>query len=141
GRRGPAGRASTQRQQRSRGELVGGDQPRAEAAGAREVLAGGPLDGVALPVAHRAVVVAAVAGDVIPGILLGNPPSGPADDDRDLRLVVEVLRLARPQERLLVAHLRLGEAQEQRRLLGLVAPGLLAVLFVVEADAGDLAGI
>src|SRR5439155_1732302 len=111
--------AARQRQQRSREDLVGAHHPRAEAAGAGEVLAGGPLDGVALPVAHRAVVVAAVAGDVIPGILLGNSPSSPADDDRDLRLVVEVLRFARAQDRLPVAHLRFGKAQEQRRLLGL----------------------
>src|SRR5207247_6895292 len=126
--------AARQREQRSRRDLVGGDHPRAETASAGEVLAGGPLDGVALPVAHRAVVVAAVAGDVIPGILLGNPPSGPADDDRDLGLVVEVLRLARPQDRLLVAHLRFGKAQKQLRLLGLVAPDLVALLLALEAD-------
>ncbi len=40
-----------------------------------------------------------------------------------------------------MADLRFGKPQEQRRLLGLVAPGFLAVLFVVEADADDLAGI
>src|SRR5207302_11143539 len=123
------------------GDLVGGHHPRAEAAGACEVLAGGPLDGVALPVTHRAVVVAAIAGDVIPRILLGNSPSSPANDDRDLCLVVEVRRFARTQDRLLVAYLRFAKAQEQRRLLGLVASGLLTVLLVVEADADDLVGI
>jgi hypothetical protein len=35
-------------------------------------------------------------------------------------------------------HLRFGDAQEERRVLGLVAPGLDAVLLVVEADADDL---
>src|SRR4051812_13336766 len=42
-------------------DLVRGDEPWPEAAGLREVLACGPLHGMALPVAHRAVVVAAVA--------------------------------------------------------------------------------
>src|SRR6267154_2897281 len=38
-------------------DLAARDHPRAESAGAAEVLACSPLQGVALPIAHRAVVV------------------------------------------------------------------------------------
>ena len=64
-----------------------------------------------------------------------------ADDHRDLGLEVQVLRFLRPDDRLLVADLRLGDADEDRRLLGVVAPGLDDVVLVVQADAEDLAGI
>src|SRR5918999_684030 len=67
--------------------VVGGHHPRAEAAGLREILARSPLDGVALPVAHRAVVVAAIPGDVRPGLFLADAPPGLANDDGDFRLV------------------------------------------------------
>ena len=87
---------------------------------------------------HRAVVVAAVAGDVIPGSLLADSSACLSDDERDLGLEVEVGGLARAQERLSVPDLRLGDAQEQRRVLGLVAPGLGSVLLVVQAHAHDL---
>src|SRR3954463_6990140 len=122
----------------ARRNFIGRHHPRAEGAGLREVLAGGPLHGVALPVAHRALVVAAVAGDVIPRVLLRDAPAGLADDHRDLRFEVEVLRLTRADDRLLVAQLRFGHAQENRRLLGVVAPRLDDVVLVVEADADNL---
>jgi hypothetical protein len=61
-----------------------------------------------------------------------------ADDHRDLGFEVEVRRFLRPHDRLLVADLRLGDADENRRLLGVVAPGLDNVVLVVEADAEDL---
>src|SRR6266480_854492 len=51
-------------------DLAARDHPRAESAGAAEVLARGPLQRVALPVAHRAVVVAGIARDVLPRIFL-----------------------------------------------------------------------
>src|SRR3954464_10076242 len=120
---------------------VGGPHPGAEAAGLREVLAGGPLDGVALPVAHRAVVVAAVARDVAPRILLRDAPAGFADDHRDLGLEVEVLRFLRPDDRLLMPDLRFRDADEDRRLLRVVAPGLDDVVLVVQADAENLARV
>src|SRR5437870_5054212 len=93
-------------------DLVAGDHPRAESAGAAEVLARGPLQRVALPVAHRAVVVAGVARDVLPGFFLGDAPPGLSDDDRDLALVVEVDRFGRHDDSLPVPDLRLGDADE-----------------------------
>ncbi len=129
--------AARERHLGSRRDLVCRDHPRPEAAGVHEILAGGPLDGVALPVAHRAVVVAAVAGDVAPRILLRDAPASTSDDHRDLGLEVEVGRFARPDDRLLVADLRLGQADEDRGLLGVVAPGLDDVVLIIEADAED----
>src|SRR5438874_12152550 len=130
--------AARQRQARVGWNLVRRHHPRPEGAGVREVLARGPLHRVALPVAHRALVVAAVAGDVPPGVLLRDAAAGFADDHRDLGLVVQVLGFARTDDRLLVADLRLGHAQEDRRLLGVVAAGLDDVVLIVEADADDL---
>src|SRR5438105_4625112 len=104
--------AAGERHLGSRRDLVGAHHPRPEAAGLREVLARGPLDGMALPVAHRAVVVAAVARDVAPGILLADSSAAFADDHGDLGLEVEVGRLARAHDRLPVAHLRFGQADE-----------------------------
>src|SRR5882672_5332145 len=133
--------AARQRQSRIRRNLVRGHHPRTEGAGVREVLAGGPLHGMALPVAHRALVVAAVARDVAPRLLLRDAAARSSDDYRDLRLVVGVLRFARAEDRLLVADLRLRHAQEDRRLLGVVAPGLDHVVLVVQADTDDLVRI
>src|SRR6266511_2902439 len=45
------------------GHLVGRDHPRAEAAGVVEILAHGPLRGLALKFAHRAFVAARISGN------------------------------------------------------------------------------
>ena len=78
---------------------------------------------------------------MLPRILLRDAAAGFADDHRDLGLEVEVRRFLRPHDRLLVADLRLGDADEDRRLLGVVAAGLDHVVLVVQADAEDLAGV
>jgi hypothetical protein len=55
---------------RARRQFVGGHQLRAEAAGAVEVFTDGPLRRAFLVVAHRHVVEAGVAKDVLQGLLL-----------------------------------------------------------------------
>src|SRR3546814_5250046 len=75
------------------------------------------LAAVALPVAHAAPVVAGIPGDVVERLLFGDAPAALADDDGDLALVVELLRLAGREHRLLVRRLRIGEAGEDGRVL------------------------
>jgi hypothetical protein len=69
----------------------GVDDPRAEGAGALEILAGPELRRVVLVVADRAVVEARIARDMVPDIGLGDVAAGLADDDGKLALVVELV--------------------------------------------------
>ena len=46
-------------------QLVGGDHPGTDTAGAVEILAHAPLRGVALEFAHRALIGAGIAGDAV----------------------------------------------------------------------------
>src|SRR5437899_8440038 len=93
-------------------DLATRDHPRAESAGAAEVLARGPLQGVALPVAHRAVVVAGVARDVLPGFFLRGTPPGLPDDHRDLAFIVEAGRFGRHDVCAPMSDLRLRDADK-----------------------------
>src|SRR3546814_8851296 len=95
------------------------------------------LAAVALPVAHAALVVAGIPGDVVERLLFGDAPAALADDDGDLALVVELLRLAGREHRLLVRRLRIGEAGEDGRVLGLRMAAFQPVRLVVQADAED----
>ena len=126
-----------------RGDLIASDQSGAEAAGLVKVLARRPLRGGDLPVAHRAVVVATVAGDMVPGVLFLDAAAALADHDhdRDLGLVVQAARLGRTQDVLAMRHLRLGQAQEDRGRFGDFLAGLAHMLAVVQADAEDLARV
>src|SRR5215468_9736086 len=63
---------------------------------------------------------------------------GLADDDRQLRLVVELRRGPGADQRLIVSHLGVGEASEERGELALAPAGLLTVGDVVHAHAEDL---
>jgi hypothetical protein len=96
-------------------QLIGGDERRAEAAGGLEVLADGPLRGLALVVAQRGVVEAGVAGDAGQGLLLGHLARGAADDQGELGLVIELVGNRRQAQRRAVRQQRGAAAHEQGR--------------------------
>ena len=73
------------------GQLVLGDQHRAETAGAIEVFANRPLRCFALVVAHRNVVEAAVAKHGIQGVFHGRVLGCFANDHGQLGFVVQLL--------------------------------------------------
>src|SRR3546814_18230848 len=77
------------------------------------------LAAVALPVAHAALVVAGIPGDVVERLLFGDAPAALPDDDGDLALVVELLRPAGGDHRLLVRRRPIGEGGEDVRGRGL----------------------
>src|SRR5689334_8641176 len=125
------------------GQLVGGDHPGAEAAGAVEILAHVPLRGLALEFAYRALVRAGITGDAGRGIGHRQVLRALADDEHQLRLVVELLRGLRPDYRLFVRHHR-GEAAEEdggkfRDVVALRA--FLDVVEIIEPETDDLAGM
>ena len=119
-------------------DLVRGDDPRAEAAGVGEILARGVLAGMALPLAHAAVVVAGIAGDHRTGVGRLDVPAGPSDHHRQFALVIQRRADVRADQRLPVAHLRVGPAGEDRRLLRRLAAAFADVRQVVQPDADDL---
>ncbi len=122
-------------------DLVGGGQPRSESPRTRKVLARRELDVVPLPVAHGGLVEAGIARHV-PDRLLGRDGAArPADDHRKLALIVQVGRDLRPDDRGSVRHQGIGEADENRRMVGLGPAGLLTVRLIVQADADDLARV
>ncbi len=121
--------------------LVGSHQPGPEGPGAGEVLPWRELDVVPLPVAHRGVVEAGIAGDMTQRLPGRNGPASLADDYRQLPFVVQLLGHGRPNDRRARPHQGVREAGEHRRMIGLGPPRLLPVGLVVEADAEDLAGI
>ncbi len=111
-----------QRQPARIGNLVGGDEPRPERAGAGKVLA--RRDGEFLIVAHAAVDEAGVAGDVIERVLGLDVASGFADDDGEFAFEIKIVRHHRPDHLAVMADQRVGEAHEHARLLRQLAPGL-----------------
>jgi hypothetical protein len=121
------------------GDLVAGDHPGAEAAGFVKVFAGRPLRGGHLPVQHRAVVVAAVTGDVVPGVFFLDAAAALANHHGDFGFVVQAVRLGGAHDVLAVGHLRLAQADEDHRRLGHCAAGLAHMLAIVQAHAEDLA--
>src|SRR5579872_241359 len=99
-------------------ELVRRHQPGPEAAGTLEILAQTELAVVALVLAHRAFVVAGVAGDMRERLVTLDEAAGLADDDREFALVVVGfgdLLVRRPQ-RLSVPDLTDRHAQENLRI-------------------------
>ncbi len=74
-------------------------------------------------------------------LVLRNGAARPADDHRELALVIQLGRDLRPDDRRSMRHQGVREADEDRRTLGFRPAGLLAVRLVVQADADDLAGI
>jgi hypothetical protein len=128
-----------QREARRIGDLVGGDDPRPERPGGREVLARRDRD--LLVVAHAAVDEAGVPDHVLERVLRFDVTSRAPDHDRQLALEVEALRDRRPDHLTLVADKRVDEAREHARLLRDVAPGLGRVRAIVDAGAQDLVGV
>ena len=124
-------------------QFIGGDHPRAEAAGAIEVLAHAPLRGVALIFAHRAFHAAGVAGDAIDRVLERQMLGALADDDDHLAFIVELDRLLRPHQRLHMRRQRRQHAEEDRlEFRDVVAlRAFLDVVEIIEAEADDLAGV
>ena len=123
------------------GDFIRRDEPRAEAAGAGEVLAGKELAGMALPVADAALVVAGIARHVVQRLRRRDAAAPGADHHRQLTLEVELVRDGGLDQRLAVADLAAGEAGEQRGLLRHGAAGFLHVVTVIQADADDLVRI
>ena len=95
-------------------QFVGGHHPRADAAGAVEILAHAPLRGVALIFAHRAFHAAGIAGDAVGRVLQRQMLGALADDDDHLAFVVELDRLLRPHQRLHMRRQRRQHAEEDR---------------------------
>ena len=121
------------------GQFVGGDQPRAETAGAVEILAHRPLRGLALIFAHRAFVAAGVTGDAGGGVRGRQMLGALADDQDQLGLVVERFGNSRPDDRLAVRHQRGEPAHEDRRKFRNVVAlrAFLDVLKIIQAEADD----
>src|SRR5262249_49425987 len=118
--------------------LVGRYYPGPKDGGSGKVLARGELRSMALPISNTCVVVTAIAGDVLQGALLGHVASGLADDDRKLRFEIEVIGHPRFNQRLQMAHLRIGVSGEDRREAGFLPARLLPVRMVIQAHAKAL---
>ena len=115
--------------------------PRPEAAGAVEILAHAPLRGVALELAHRALVRARITGDAGERIVHGQVLRRLADNRDHFGFVVELDRFTRPDDRLQMRHHRRLHAEEDggkfRNIVALRP--FLDVVEIVEAEADDLA--
>jgi hypothetical protein len=105
-----------------------------------EVLSGRELLRVALVIADAAVVEATVAGHIVERARAAHVPGALADDHGELAFVVEALGDARPLERAAMAHYAVAEAHEHHGMLGALAPHLLHVRNVIDADAEQLRG-
>src|SRR5262249_38952656 len=123
------------------GQFSGGDHPRAEAAGAIEILAHVPLARLALEFAYRAFVAAGITGDAGVCVLLREVLGTLADDEDELGLVIERLGSLGTHDRLPVWHQRGFAAHENRgKFRDVVAlRTFLDVLEIVEAEADNLA--
>src|SRR6185503_20533703 len=106
-----------------------------------KILAGSELRRMPLIVAHAAVVEAAVTRDMVEGAFAGHAPRALADDDRELAFIVELLGLARREQRPAVSDNAIAEADEDHGTLGALAAHLLDVRHVIDADAQQLRGI
>ncbi len=92
-----------------------------------------------LQVARRHVVDHGVAEDVIERVLLRDVARRLADNDRHLHFVVHLLRhRGRPRQVVVGAAYGARELAEQHRLGRHRQIGLLAVVYVVQADGDDL---
>src|SRR5690606_22663164 len=91
-----------------------------------------------LPVAGGDIVSAGVAADMFEGPLLGDAASAPADHHHQLRLEVDLVGVAREDDRIVVPNEGGGELVEDDRLGGDLRSGFGGVVGVVEADAEDL---
>jgi hypothetical protein len=98
------------------------------------------LERVLLVVAHRPVVETRIAGDDLGAVLLAQMPCAPSDDDGELRLVVQLHRRLRANDRLTVRDERRGPAHEERGIVLTLERPLVDVVAIVQARAEDLPG-
>src|SRR5262245_27751273 len=115
---------------------VGGDQPRAERPGGREVLAGGR--GVLLEVAHAAVDETGIACHHGERAGARHMAATLADHHGELALEIEGDRGARPHHAAARRHQRVAEAREDAGCGRQLAAHFTDVAGIVEADAEDL---
>src|SRR2546423_2479961 len=92
------------------------------------------------PLARSAFVAERIAGDVFVRFFLSNLAPFLADHQRDLALVIELLRYARPHQWLARADERARRAEEHAGIfrLGGAVLVLLVAVGVVHADAENL---
>src|ERR1700676_1747385 len=120
------------------GNLVPGDQPRADRAERVVRFALGPLSAaLLLEIAFRDVIADAVAGDVVEGVGLGDVFGAGADDGGDFDFPVEFLGFARLFDRVVRAAEGGVGLQEENRLGRNRIAGLLGVIDVVQADGDE----
>jgi hypothetical protein len=105
-----------------------------------EVLADGPLAGLALVGANRPVVEYRVAGDHLEPPIRGHVARAPPHHRDQLRLVVQLLADARADQRLAVRDQGAGSAHEEGRVLRPLVPAFLGVVRIVQPQAQDLSG-
>jgi hypothetical protein len=106
-----------------------------------ERFAARPLPVAELEIARRDVVQAGVAEDVIEGVGLADSTRRPTDDDRQLRLVVDLRGQRRiPADLGPVADHRARPLAEDERGRRRVRAFLVDVITVVAPDGDDLAG-
>src|SRR5207237_5164423 len=120
-------------------EQIGGDEIRPEKPEPVAGLADHPLRAAALQVARGEVVAHGITEDVGKRFGFGDVARAPAEDDDQLRLVIEVLRRdVRHAHYALVGVERVVVLVEQDWQLGNGLPNLAGMPGVVETDADDL---
>lgn len=93
---------------------------------------------MSLPVTHADVVVDRIAGNVRPGVALGDVAPGLSDHNCELALPIDLVRDLRPDHRLVVANLGAPDAQEDRWKFGCGYRRPIVPVAVVAQDADDL---
>ena len=73
------------------GNFTASDQEGSKGTSAYKVFAGCELRGVALPVTHRAIVVSAITGDMLPGLIARNPSAALANHHGYFTFVVKMI--------------------------------------------------
>ena len=123
------------------GDLVGGHEDRAHRAERVERLAADPLPIAELEVPCRDVVETGVSKDMLEGAVRRDPARGPTDDDRELGLVIDLVREHRvPADLRAGANDRarpFGEDQRRGRRVDAFLDGMFSV---VAPDGHHLAG-
>ena len=122
------------------GNLVGGDDPRAKAAGRVEVLPGSNRV-LELDVPDRAVVEAGITEDVAQRIRFGDISAGLADDEGQLALIIEIARDPRTYHRLVMRDESVDKPQEDLRVLRRRPTRFGRVGAIIAAGADDLVGV
>ncbi|VUS93773.1 hypothetical protein SB6408_05841 [Klebsiella spallanzanii] len=117
------------------GDFIPRHQPGAKAAGRWPVFAGGK-PGV-LPVAGRAVHIAAVTGNVLQRPLDGNIAPAFADHQRQLAFIIKLMAGSRFNDLAQMPALGIRETDKQRRI-GILLVKLQPFGLVVHPDAEDL---